>query len=72
MISLKRNIKKRKYVIVLKKKGSKNRVVEKLGSYSTLTKCLVINPFRLIYLVSKGSSISGSTMFLLFRYKIIG
>lgn len=71
-ISLKKNLKKKKYVIVLKKKKSKNRIVEKIGSYSTLTKSLIINPFRLIYLISKGVSVSGSIAFLLFKYKIFG
>lgn len=71
-ISLKKNLKKKKYIIVLKKRTSKNRVIEKIGSYSTLTKCFIINPFRLIYLISKGVCVSGSVAFLLFKYKIFG
>lgn len=72
IISLKRNFKKKKYVIVLRRRNSKNRVIEKIGSYSTLNKSLVINPFRLIYLLSKGVSVTGSVAFVLFKYKIIG
>lgn len=71
-ISLRKNYKKKKYVIVLKKLNTKNRVLEKIGSYSVHTKCLVINPFRLIYFISKGASVSGSVIYLLFKFKILG
>lgn len=71
-ISLRKNYKKKKYVIVLKKLNTKNKVLEKIGSYSTNTKCLVINPFRLIYFISKGVSVSGSVIYLLFKFKIFG
>ena len=72
MISLKKNFKKKKYVIVVRKKNNKNRVIEKLGTYSTLTKSLVINPFRLIYFISEGVCVTGTVAFLLFRFKIFG
>lgn len=68
---LKKNYKKKNYVIVLKKIGSKNKIIEKVGAYNVSDKCLVINPFRLIYFISKGVSLSGAVMCILLRFKVI-
>jgi hypothetical protein len=62
---------KQKFVIVVKYLNTKNKIVEKLGTFSIKYKRLTINIYRLIFFISRNTKISGSCLHILQKFKVI-
>jgi hypothetical protein len=71
VICLKKIYRKKKFVIVVKYLNTKNKIFEKLGTYSIIYKRLNINVYRLIFFISKNTKITGSCMTVLKKFKVI-
>ena len=70
IICLKKIFKKKKFVVVVKKYNSTNKIVEKIGTYDTIHKKLSINIYRLIFFVSKQTRMTGALFVILKRFHI--
>jgi hypothetical protein len=71
ILCFKKIYKKKKYVIVVKFISSKNKIVEKIGTYDIIHKKLTINIYRLIFFISKGVKMVGSLFLILKRFRVI-
>lgn len=71
VICLRKIYKKKKFVIVVKYSNTKNKIIEKLGTFSIIYKRLALNIYRLIFFISKDAKISGSCLNIFQKFRVI-